>query len=147
MEAIEKLEKLNYVFFLSNEGKISYKYTKEDEPDPEKVDPLFEQLKTGKQEALAYLYTRATEQVDANKPDYDQLFCQTYAKIRREIGDNFKEFTLWLQECLPELAEQIDQSEERINVFWGIDLNEFKAVLKRYHDLYMQAIRQYKHAK
>jgi hypothetical protein len=42
------------------------------------------------------------------------------------------------------LANQIAQSEEKMNELWGRDLESFKAELRRYYTLNERAIRLYK---
>ncbi|KUK53542.1 MAG: hypothetical protein XD78_1117 [Desulfotomaculum sp. 46_296] len=54
MDCIAKLQELGYQFTVTG-GRISYKFTGSREPDVASVRPLLAELKTRKQEAIAYL--------------------------------------------------------------------------------------------
>lgn len=57
MKAITELQEAGFSFTVDGE-KVSYRWTKQEPPDPEKVFPLLAELKKNKDKARAYLLSR-----------------------------------------------------------------------------------------
>lgn len=79
-------------------------------------------------------------------PEEEDLYLQLFQNTLGELS-KFLEgqdgITLWLEKYRPGLAARISQSEERLNEFWGQDLQSFKAEVERYRALNEQAIKQF----
>ena len=165
MKAIKELEKLGYVFSINNEGneaKISFQYTGEDEPDPEKVDPFFAELKANRQEALSFVRASAAgEQVagivqssstletgtvaDENLCSFQSQFEGCMGELNNLLGER-DGLTPFLENNYPELLTEIGETEAELDSIWqkgieGVATNEhFREVLKCYYQLNEKAI-------
>lgn len=128
MQAIDELQKLGYTLTIDRD-EIVVKHTGQGHPDPGTVKPLLDELRQRKREALVYLLF---------KPINDEL-CRLWQAGTRE----------WIEQHRPELAQEIDQAETRLNAAWldcedGTgDLDGFKEALATWRQANLKAIRGY----
>ncbi len=78
----------------------------------------------------------------SEKDPYMLLFQQTLTELNKLL-DGLDGLAGWLEKYRPGLARRISQSEEKLNQLWDRDLEKFKAELLHFHDLNVQAIRQF----
>lgn len=133
-EAIAKLESLGYSITL-NSGKLNYVYHGEGIPDPARVIPLLEAIKTHKGQVVEHLKKQACIEFEA-------MFNQAL----EEINSKYVFGTIpYIKGTHPHLWQRLVEVENKLSEAWlrGID-DEFKRNLDEWTNLNFKAIEAFK---
>ncbi len=136
MNTIARLEALGYRFSLEG-ANIRFRYQGECPPDPQVVNPLLEELRKYKSEALRVL----------REQEVEHLFEMAWTEIREALPHGFLEH---LKRKHPDVQAQIDEAEVRLEETWvraiagEFSLEEFHEVLEAWAGLYRQILHEHR---
>jgi len=68
-------------------------------------------------------------------------FLETFNTASKEIAKNYLDGIFpFLANHLPGLLKQIDSAEDKINENWGSDFSVFESIVKKWKELFLEAI-------
>jgi hypothetical protein len=137
MKAIGELRNQGYALSVDHDVLV-IKYTGQGHPDPATVKPLLAELRAHKQDAIIFL--RQEEQSPV----------ALYQHVSNELAGLWQAGTRgYLEQHMPELAQEIDQAEAQLNIIWlAVDdgagsLDAFKVAIEQWRQTNLKAIRIY----
>lgn len=138
-EIVTAFRTLRYELFLDGPDVIRYKYTGEGVPSKDKVLPLLNLLKQNKQEAIAFLQQAeletSTKKDSVVTVDYEKLFQDAVECLQKNYWSGALSFA---RENTPGMLNKAVNAENRINLFWGLNLEEFQMALKEWQEILIE---------